>query len=336
MFGAVKRAVDDDPRPGRFIITGSSQADLTAPGWPGTGRLVRIPMFGLVGRELAGSAAGLSIIDRLAAGEGLGLPVPADVPDLRGYVAAALRGGFTEAALSGSERARSRWLSSYVDQVVTRDLAQVARSGIRCVYGVTCTPSPRTPQASSCTRPCSMLRASTGARRPGSTRCCSRCSSPTWCRPTRRTGSTARPTPEALRGGRTTGLRGRANWSGVRRVLQCMVGSGLVDMTSGRFSRSRWRASVLRPRGDGDEDSDVGPFVVPADLSCSALVTTRPARSMDSRISYMVWSGLGDDGAEPLDADRVGLGPAALARVEAVDGAELVTSLRSWWPPPLR
>ena len=127
VLGAVKRAVDDDPRPGRFIITGSSQADLTAPGWPGTGRVVRIPMFGLVEREIAGTTAGPSIIDRLAAGEGHGLPVPADVPDLRGYVAAALRGGFPEAALSGSERARSRWLGSYVDQVVTRDLAQVGQ-----------------------------------------------------------------------------------------------------------------------------------------------------------------------------------------------------------------
>jgi uncharacterized protein len=32
VLGAVKRAVDDDPRPGRFVLTGSSQADLTASG----------------------------------------------------------------------------------------------------------------------------------------------------------------------------------------------------------------------------------------------------------------------------------------------------------------
>ena len=37
VLGAVKRAVDDEPRPGRFVLTGSVQADLTASMWPGTG-----------------------------------------------------------------------------------------------------------------------------------------------------------------------------------------------------------------------------------------------------------------------------------------------------------
>lgn len=68
ILGAIKRALDDDPRPGRFVITGSSQADLTASGWPATGRVIRLPMLGLVERELTGMAAGGSIIDRLAAG----------------------------------------------------------------------------------------------------------------------------------------------------------------------------------------------------------------------------------------------------------------------------
>jgi hypothetical protein len=33
--------VDDDPRPGRFVLTGSSRTDLTITGWPATGRIVR-------------------------------------------------------------------------------------------------------------------------------------------------------------------------------------------------------------------------------------------------------------------------------------------------------
>lgn len=32
VLGAVKRAVDDDPRPGRFLLTGSVRADLDAVG----------------------------------------------------------------------------------------------------------------------------------------------------------------------------------------------------------------------------------------------------------------------------------------------------------------
>lgn len=46
VLGAVKRAVDDDSRPGRFLLTGSVRADLETVTWPGTGRLVRLRMFG--------------------------------------------------------------------------------------------------------------------------------------------------------------------------------------------------------------------------------------------------------------------------------------------------
>jgi hypothetical protein len=42
ILGAVKRAVDDDARPGRFVLTGSSQADLSTSGWPATGRGLRL------------------------------------------------------------------------------------------------------------------------------------------------------------------------------------------------------------------------------------------------------------------------------------------------------
>ena len=35
VIGAVKRAVDDDPRPGRFIVTGSVRGDLEGDPGPG-------------------------------------------------------------------------------------------------------------------------------------------------------------------------------------------------------------------------------------------------------------------------------------------------------------
>ncbi len=56
VLGAVKRAVDADPRPGSFLLTGSIRAELKGETWPGTGRLVRLRMFGLTERELAGIA----------------------------------------------------------------------------------------------------------------------------------------------------------------------------------------------------------------------------------------------------------------------------------------
>jgi predicted AAA+ superfamily ATPase len=125
VLGAVKRAVDDGASPGSFILTGSSQADLAIEGWPATGRLIRLAMYGLTERELGGDPAQSSIIDRLVSAGLDGVTVPADPPDIRGYVARALRGGFPDAALASSERAASRWVTSYVDQLVSRDASLV-------------------------------------------------------------------------------------------------------------------------------------------------------------------------------------------------------------------
>jgi len=46
VLGAVKRAVDARPTPGRFLVTGSVRGDLEGEVWPGTGRLTRTPLYG--------------------------------------------------------------------------------------------------------------------------------------------------------------------------------------------------------------------------------------------------------------------------------------------------
>lgn len=122
VLGSVKRAVDQDSRPGRFLITGSVRSELEGDLWPGTGRLVRIGMYGMTVAEQIGRG-GRALIDRLLDAEPL-LPA-ADSPDLRGYLELALRGGFPEPALRLGPAARERWLESYVDHLVTRDAAQV-------------------------------------------------------------------------------------------------------------------------------------------------------------------------------------------------------------------
>jgi predicted AAA+ superfamily ATPase len=119
VLGAVKRAVDEDTRPGRFILTGSVRAELKAEAWPGTGRVVMVPMFGLTVREQVGRLAGAPLFDRVARGEEL--EVPPDAPDLRGYVELALRSGFPE-AIDLSDATRERWLEAYVSQLLTRDV----------------------------------------------------------------------------------------------------------------------------------------------------------------------------------------------------------------------
>ena len=123
VLGAVKRAVDADPRPGRFLLTGSVRAELDAATWPGTGRVVRVAMYGMTVREQLGRAGDPALLDVLAAGD---VPsVPHDPPDLRGYVELALRGGFPDPALRMASHARTRWLDSYVEQLLTRDAAGV-------------------------------------------------------------------------------------------------------------------------------------------------------------------------------------------------------------------
>lgn len=118
MLGAVKRAVDANRRPGRFLLTGSIRADIDAETWPATGRVVRVDMYPLTVAEQVGSGT-RPLVDRLIHGETLS---PAgDPPDLRGYVDLALQGGFPDVALGMSPRARERWLDSYVDQLLTRD-----------------------------------------------------------------------------------------------------------------------------------------------------------------------------------------------------------------------
>jgi predicted AAA+ superfamily ATPase len=123
VLGAVKRAVDADPRAGRFIVTGSARSDLDGDLWPGTGRLTRVPMTGMSIREQSGLGPAVPFLDRVAAVADLA--PAADTPDLRGYVELLLRGGFPEPALRLGTAARRRWLESYVDHLVTRDAEQL-------------------------------------------------------------------------------------------------------------------------------------------------------------------------------------------------------------------
>ncbi len=120
LLGAVKRAVDVESRPGRFLLTGSVRAELEHQTWPGTGRLIRLAMGPMTVAERLCNAGAVPFLDRLARKEPL--VAPGSAPDLRGYLELALQSGFPEAALSLSASVRLRWLESYVDQLLTRDV----------------------------------------------------------------------------------------------------------------------------------------------------------------------------------------------------------------------
>ncbi|MCY3538949.1 MAG: DUF4143 domain-containing protein [bacterium] len=114
VLGAVKRAVDAERRSGRFILTGSVYSDADPALWPGTGRLIRVPMHPLAVRERI-SYKGRPFLDRILGGEVI--EAPAETPDLRGYVEMALRGGFPEPAVQLPDRVGRQWLADYVERL---------------------------------------------------------------------------------------------------------------------------------------------------------------------------------------------------------------------------
>ncbi len=121
VLGAVKRAVDEDSTPGRFILAGSARAETLTSAWPATGRLVRISQWGLCRRELSGDVSAPSFFDIAFGGELERLSAQREALDLRDYIELALAGGFPEAALHEGPVRRSQWLASYVDQLLTID-----------------------------------------------------------------------------------------------------------------------------------------------------------------------------------------------------------------------
>lgn len=127
VLGAVKRSVDANPRPGRFLITGSVRGDVDSPTWPGTGRLLRVAMYGLTVGEIRGSHPRVPLLDRLAE-HGIEplMANPTEQPDLRDYAELAAIGGFPQPVLRLPPAERGPWLESYVDQLLTRDIAMLA------------------------------------------------------------------------------------------------------------------------------------------------------------------------------------------------------------------
>ncbi len=119
---AIKKAVDEDNRPGRFLLTGSANI-LTLPRVADSlaGRMETLRMLPLAQAEIAGRVP--TFLENLFAGEFHEKRETIVGDDL---VQVALRGGFPEALVRASERRRQDWARSYLTSILTRDLRDIA------------------------------------------------------------------------------------------------------------------------------------------------------------------------------------------------------------------
>ncbi len=122
MLLAIKKTVDEDYRPGRFLLTGSANV-LTLPRVADSlaGRMETIRMLPLARAEISGATP--TFLERLFAGN-----LEGDIDTIVGddLIRLALLGGFPEAISRNSERRRQDWARSYLTSVLTRDLRDIA------------------------------------------------------------------------------------------------------------------------------------------------------------------------------------------------------------------
>jgi predicted AAA+ superfamily ATPase len=119
---AIKKTVDEDYRPGRFLLTGSANV-LTLPRVADSlaGRMETIRMLPLARAEIENRAP--NFLERLFEGS---LHSQRDAVVGDELVQLALRGGFPEAISRDSERRRQDWARSYLTSILTRDLRDIA------------------------------------------------------------------------------------------------------------------------------------------------------------------------------------------------------------------
>lgn len=122
---ALKQAVDRDPRPGRFLVTGSAQL-LRMPTVQDSlaGRAVGVELFGFTQGELRGNVD--QFIDRAFEGD---LFIGREGQLARDeYVDAITRGSYPEATALTSGRMRARWFDGYIRRIVERDAPNISDS----------------------------------------------------------------------------------------------------------------------------------------------------------------------------------------------------------------
>ena len=119
---AIKKSVDEDRRPGRFLLTGSANlmalptvADSLA------GRMETLSLLPLSQSEIEGGLE--NWIDSVFSGR---IPKPGTLAQGNDLVGRVLRGGYPEAISRPSSKRRAAWGRQYLDAIIQRDVRDVA------------------------------------------------------------------------------------------------------------------------------------------------------------------------------------------------------------------
>lgn len=119
---AIKQSVDEDRRPGRFLLTGSANlmalptvADSLA------GRMETLSLLPLSQSEIAGQLT--NWLDRVFTGQ---LPQAGSSARTHDLVGRVLRGGYPEALARSTDKRRTAWARQYLSAMVERDVRDIA------------------------------------------------------------------------------------------------------------------------------------------------------------------------------------------------------------------
>ncbi len=120
---ALKLVVDRDPRPGRFLLTGSADlVRLPAAQDSLAGRAENVDLYGFSQGELVGRVE--RFIDRAFAGDRF--VDHASTLSRHDYLERVTAGGYPEALRRTAGRRRDQWLDNYVSRIVQRDAPDVS------------------------------------------------------------------------------------------------------------------------------------------------------------------------------------------------------------------
>lgn len=123
LLTAVKKDVDENQKPGRFILTGSANIQsLPKVNESLAGRVRKLRLRPLSEGELERRQP--RFLERVFSGDFQAFPTSDLIKD--DYLKRALRGGFPEAILMTTPRERQLWHKDYLDALIERDLKDIA------------------------------------------------------------------------------------------------------------------------------------------------------------------------------------------------------------------